>query len=123
MPLIHDGVYTDVKLLHSGPRGMVYAGVRARDQLAVVLKVFAEGALGVDHARREAQALQSLDHPGIPELIDLHLDQAAPVLVIERAPGMPLLAWVRDTGNPDPAVWSTWPFTGPSAWRTCTAVA
>jgi hypothetical protein len=87
--------YTPGKTLHTGSRTQVVAAIRTRDGREVVLKGYLDRsrAHAEARARRELQELQKLQGRGIPEVLELRMEQT-PVLVLERLPGLSLANWV-----------------------------
>src|SRR5687767_7271010 len=86
--------YTLGKSLHTSTRSLIYAATRDSDGARVVLKVFT-GEGGDVRARHEHQVVREIQGPGIAEALELRLEEEAPVLVLEAAPGVSLTAWVK----------------------------
>ncbi len=94
--------YTLGKTIHDGSRTRVAAAVRVQDGCEVVLKAYLDRDREDAEARAqwELEALQKLGGPGVPRALELRLDGTAPVLVLERLPGLSLSSWVA-AGQPD----------------------
>ncbi len=83
----------------------VYFGIRERDRLSVVLKLYhqsrpartagGEAAAASVRARHEYEVLRRLDVPGVIKAIGLERYQDNDVLVMERFPGISLWEYIR----------------------------
>jgi len=83
--------YRIEKSLDASGLARCHLGVRASDGLAVVLKCATPDAAGVAVAalRSEYALLKRVAGPGLPVVVELALDQKAPVLVMQKARGVP----------------------------------
>ncbi len=97
-----DGYALD-KCIHANALSDVHAAVRASDGRAVVLKRYLQNATaeGESRAQREHEVLRQVAGPGIPAALELLRDDEVPLLVLERAAGIPLTAWI-ESGLPAP---------------------
>ncbi len=73
----------------------LYEATRRADGRQVVLKVFAPEPGAIAAARQELEALRACGHPRIPHPLELRQDSEAPVLVLDRIPGIQLASWVQ----------------------------
>jgi predicted ATPase len=85
------------KRLHTSTQGEVYAATRESDGRSVVLKTYTlDATFGASSVQSEFDALRRVSGPGIPAALDLAQGvDSRPVLVLERAPGIKLAAWVE----------------------------
>src|SRR5262245_52503669 len=90
--------YTLKKALRSTLQSEVYLASRLADGQDVILKAY-RGDTREGHAQRELEALRASEGAGIPRALDLVLGSGAPALVLERVPGIPLIAWL-ESGPP-----------------------
>ena len=96
--------YSSAKRLHVGQLSEVYSAVRDKDATEVVLKLYAgdSAAQRLASAQREFDVLRALEGKGIPRAFEVIVEHVTPVLVIERAPGVAMGAWIA-AGLPSPA--------------------
>lgn len=95
-PPEHIGDYKVVGVLGRGGMGLVYDAEQQRPRRRVALKVLHPWLRTEAHsalARREAQCLADLDHPGIPRVI-AQFEAEGPVVVMERVEGTGADAYV-----------------------------
>ncbi len=88
------GPFAIVGVLGRGGMGTVYEAVEDAPRRSVALKVlhpWLRTPPMLAQARREAQALADVQHPGIPQILALHEVDGAPVVVMELVRGTPLL--------------------------------
>ena len=86
--------YSLGKSLHVGRHSHVYAAQREHDGREVVLKAYRSGSNQEERARHELALLQKLAGAGIPAVLELTLETGSPMLILERAAGITLDAWV-----------------------------
>ncbi len=99
------GGYQIERRLGVGGMGTVYLARRSGGGEAVALKVIHAAELllgGRSRFAREAEAVQSLDHPGIAKLLDAQLDGDEPYLAFEYIEGQSLDAAIRRAEVKDP---------------------
>src|SRR5215510_10520288 len=96
---IPDG-YTLEKRLQQNARCEVVTATRDADRRVVVLKQYLDDASGpTSRARRELDALRAVEGEGIVSAHTLLEGEGAPILVLEKVPGIPFASWV-ETGLP-----------------------
>jgi serine/threonine protein kinase len=93
------GGYTVVRTLGAGGSGNVYL-VRDADASPAALKLVdaASDPTAAERLRREVQALQSLKHDAVPQIIDAELDDEETFVVFEFIPGESLAQHVQQHG-------------------------
>lgn len=88
------GHYTIDGPLGRGGEAMVFEGRDTADGRRVVLKFLEPSQLGdvaaFERMRREVAIGRSLDHPGVPRLLEAHEDARPPYLVLAYTPGRSL---------------------------------
>jgi len=93
------GPYRIVGRLGAGGMGIVYDAREDRPPRAVALKVLRPGlggSLARDRFEREIRTLARLEHPSIARLYAAGEHEGAPWFAMERVPGQPLDAYVRN---------------------------
>ena len=90
----HVGHYRIERPLGRGGEAAVFEGRDAIDGRRVVLKFLEPSQLGdvaaFERMRREVAIGRTLDHPGVPRLLEAHEDARPPYLVLAYAPGRSL---------------------------------
>jgi len=88
--------------LGRGGEATVFEGRDAADGRRVVLKFLEPSQLGdvaaFERMRREVAIGRSLDHPGVPRLLEAHEDARPPYLVLAYAPGRSLREILQGEG-------------------------
>jgi eukaryotic-like serine/threonine-protein kinase len=101
------GSYRLLSGIALGGYAAVFRGIDERSQRPVAVKIPLLGALADDPARqrlrREALALRSLAHPGVPAFLDLGSQNGIDFLVTEYVEGPTLAARLREGGPLDEA--------------------
>ncbi len=94
--------YTLGKRLQQNGRCEVVTAVRDADRREVVLKQYLDDTSGpLSRARRELDALRAVGGEGIVAAHTLLEGEGAPILVLEKVPGIPFASWVEN-GIPSP---------------------
>jgi len=109
-PPVFIGDHRILRKLGEGGMGVVYEAEQQNPRRHVALKVIRGGRLVDEYQvklfQREAQALARLKHPGIAAIYEAgHTDEGQHYFVMELAPGVPLLDYVkggRPTGRRAP---------------------
>ncbi|MGB1278011.1 MAG: serine/threonine protein kinase, partial [Nannocystaceae bacterium] len=94
------------KLIHEGPRIVVYRGVRTSDQRAVVLKLLRDAAPAkrdVSRLQREAEILARIDHDNVIQVLDFLRPGQRAVLVLDDFGGISLREFVGEARSLDVA--------------------
>ena len=94
------------KLIHEGPRTVVYRGVRTSDQRAVVLKLLRDAAPAkrdVSRLQREAEILARIDHDNVIQVLDFLRPGQRAVLVLDDFGGISLREFVGEARSLDVA--------------------
>jgi hypothetical protein len=98
--------YTDLSLLGQGGMGLIYRARDARRGMEVALKLLPPqaqlGGRALERFVREMRLLQSLDHPGLVRILDVHLDALA-FFTMEIVPGRSLDRRIEEE-SPIPAL-------------------
>ncbi len=96
VPVVVPEEYTLGKCLRTSSRSEVYTAAREVDARAVVLKWYIDDAddEGESRAKQEFEALRRAAGPGIVGALELVRYEGGTLLVLDRAPGVTLRAWV-----------------------------
>ncbi|MDE0573710.1 serine/threonine protein kinase [Demequina sp. B12] len=93
------GGYTIVDHLGRGGSGAVYKVVDDGGGEAALKLVDAKADdVAAERLAREVRALQSMDHPAVPAILDAELDGDETFVVFEYIPGVSLWDYVQDNG-------------------------
>ncbi len=98
------GKYEIVALVSRGPRAAVYRGTDSDNQRPVAIKVIPRtllDAAALPAFRKFAQALSSLEHPGIAAILEVVENDRAVGMVSELCPGKPLSGLLKDDAHPE----------------------
>lgn len=102
-----DGIqrYRSLEVIGRGGQGTVELAEDLRLGRRVALKRLDHRGLTTvrrERFRREAEAIASIDHPGIAEVLDASFDGAEPFIALRHIPGHDLAACLRGEAEPAP---------------------
>jgi len=87
--------YRERKSIASGLRTSTHFA-QAEDGRKVVIKTYSGQLSSEGRARHEAAALSACEHPRIPKIVELAIEEESASLVLEAIPGVPLQSmWAR----------------------------
>lgn len=102
---IVDGRYRLLETLGQGAFGVVWAAEHVATRQPVALKIahvrFSGDATSLERFRREAKALEVIDHPGIVSVIDVGTHEGRAFVAMERLHGRSMLDAFKDPATTD----------------------